>query len=164
MLWASVISFVLRNTVYGALEIYSSIFHTIIFSVSQNLNLECSHWIVFQNRDLPLLEPSDLLVRYFSFFFFVGERKEGNCTLELSSFFLRLYLKKFTLIVKLETWDWQLHSPRFSSVQFSRSVVSDCLRPHESQHARPPCPSPTPLGQPNILQFFQVKEANLVWH
>jgi len=28
----------------------------------------------------------------------------------------------------------------FSSVQFSRSVVSDSLRPHESQHARPPCP------------------------
>ena len=32
----------------------------------------------------------------------------------------------------------------FSSVQFSRSVVSDSLRPHESQHARPPCPSATP--------------------
>jgi len=31
-----------------------------------------------------------------------------------------------------------------SSVQFSRSVVSSSLRPHESQHARPPCPSPTP--------------------
>ena len=30
------------------------------------------------------------------------------------------------------------------SVQFSCSVVSDPLRPHESQHARPPCPSPTP--------------------
>ena len=33
---------------------------------------------------------------------------------------------------------------RFSSVQFSHSVVSDSLRPHESQHAKPPCPSPTP--------------------
>ena len=33
---------------------------------------------------------------------------------------------------------------QFSSFQFSRSVVSDSLRPHESQHARPPCPSPTP--------------------
>ena len=30
------------------------------------------------------------------------------------------------------------------SLQFSRSVVSDSLWPHESQHARPPCPSPTP--------------------
>ena len=32
----------------------------------------------------------------------------------------------------------------FSSVQFSGSVVSDSLQPHQSQHARPPCPSPTP--------------------
>ena len=30
------------------------------------------------------------------------------------------------------------------SVQFSHSVVSDSLRPHESQHIRPSCPSPTP--------------------
>ena len=35
------------------------------------------------------------------------------------------------------------------SVQFSHSVVSDSLRPHESQHARPPCPSPTPGVYPN---------------
>ena len=35
------------------------------------------------------------------------------------------------------------------SVQFSHSVVSDSLRPHESQHARPPCPSPTPGVHPN---------------
>ena len=34
-------------------------------------------------------------------------------------------------------------------VQFSRSVVSASLRPHESQHARPPCPSPTPRVHPN---------------
>ena len=34
--------------------------------------------------------------------------------------------------------------PSITSVQFSRSVVSDSLRPHESQHARPPYPSPTP--------------------
>ena len=31
-----------------------------------------------------------------------------------------------------------------SSVQFSRSVLSDSLQPHEWQHTRPPCPSPTP--------------------
>ena len=38
---------------------------------------------------------------------------------------------------------------QFSSVQFSRSVVSNSLRPHESQHARPPCPSPTPRVHSN---------------
>ena len=32
----------------------------------------------------------------------------------------------------------------FSSVQFSHSVMSNSLQPHELQHARPPCPSPTP--------------------
>ena len=36
-----------------------------------------------------------------------------------------------------------------SSVQFSRSVVSDSLQPHEPQHARPPCPSPTPRVYPH---------------
>ena len=37
------------------------------------------------------------------------------------------------------------HSVMFSQlVQFSHSVVFDSLRPHESQHTRPPCPSPTP--------------------
>ena len=44
---------------------------------------------------------------------------------------------------------WLFVTPRtvsvqFSSIQFSRSVVSDSLQPHESQHTRPPCPSSTP--------------------
>ena len=34
-------------------------------------------------------------------------------------------------------------------LQFSCSVMSDSLRPHESQHARPPCPSPTPRVHSN---------------
>ena len=38
---------------------------------------------------------------------------------------------------------------KICSVQFSQSVVSDSLWPHESQHARPPCPSPTPGVHPN---------------
>ena len=35
-------------------------------------------------------------------------------------------------------------NPGFSSVQFSHPVMSNSLWPHESQHTRPPCPSPTP--------------------
>ena len=38
----------------------------------------------------------------------------------------------------------KVHCLQFRSVQFSRSVVSDSLWHHELQHARPPCPSPTP--------------------
>ena len=41
------------------------------------------------------------------------------------------------------------------SVQFSRSVVSDSLQPHEPQHARPPCPSPTPRAYPNSCPLSQ---------
>ena len=44
---------------------------------------------------------------------------------------------------------------RFSSVQFSHSVVSDSLWPHELQHARPPCPSPTPGFHPNPCPLNQ---------
>ena len=44
----------------------------------------------------------------------------------------------------LENFEHYFTSIQLSSVQFSRSVVSDSLQPHESQHARPPCPSPTP--------------------
>ena len=38
----------------------------------------------------------------------------------------------------------EILSKQIGPVQIHRSVVSDCLRPHESQHARPPCPSPSP--------------------
>ena len=38
---------------------------------------------------------------------------------------------------------------KVASVQFSHSVMSDSLWPHEPQHARPPCPSPTPRVHPN---------------
>ena len=49
---------------------------------------------------------------------------------------------------------WEAHWS-FSSVQFSRSVVSDSLRPHGLQHARPPCPSPTPGVHPNSCPLSQ---------
>ena len=42
----------------------------------------------------------------------------------------------------------QIHN-KMISVQFSLSVVSDSLRPHESQHVRPPCPSPSPGVHPD---------------
>ena len=48
----------------------------------------------------------------------------------------------FLHIHKKVVWS-KLQCKVYSSVQFSRSVVSDSLRPHESQHARPRCPSPT---------------------
>ena len=52
----------------------------------------------------------------------------------------------------------QIRNSEFSwkrSVQFSCSVVSDSLRPHEPQHTRPPCPSPTPRVYPNPCPLSQ---------
>ena len=51
---------------------------------------------------------------------------------------------------------FQQHKRRlYTSVQFSHSVVSDSLLPHESQHARPPCPSPTPGVHSNSRPWSQ---------
>ena len=54
---------------------------------------------------------------------------------------VHMVAKSWTLLKLLST---------HSSVQFSRSVVSDSLQPHESQHARPPCPSQTPGVHSNV--------------
>ena len=42
-----------------------------------------------------------------------------------------------------------------SSVQFSRSIMSDSLQPHELQHVSPPCPSPAPGVHPNPCPLSQ---------
>ena len=49
---------------------------------------------------------------------------------------------------------------KIRSVQFSRSVVSDSLWPHESQHAKPPCPSPTPRVYSNWCPSELVMPSN----
>jgi len=56
---------------------------------------------------------------------------------------LQHHSSKASIIQRSKCWD------KSSSVQFSHSVVSDSLRPHERQHARPPCPSPIPRVYPN---------------
>ena len=49
-----------------------------------------------------------------------------------------------SLFAFLPTWLLPSFGHRSVSLRVSRSVLSDSLRPHESQHTRPPCPSPTP--------------------
>ena len=48
------------------------------------------------------------------------------------------------------------------SVQFSRSVVSDSLRPHESQHTRPPCPLPTPGVHSDSRPWLVMPSSHLI--
>ena len=59
---------------------------------------------------------------------------------------VEVHYQKLTVI-----WTQVLLRPSVApcSVQISRSVVSDSLRPHELHHAGPPCPSPTPRVHPN---------------
>ena len=52
------------------------------------------------------------------------------------------------------------HFKKLHLVQFSHSVMSDSLRPHELQHARPPCPSPTPGVHPNLTSVESVMPSN----
>ena len=73
------------------------------------------------------------------------------CTIAVSPayLFLTCYLYSFTVC---QIYISVVLCPLFffrNSVQFSCSVMSDSLRPHELQHTRPPCPSPTPGVHPN---------------
>ena len=86
------------------------------------------------------------------------KQSNGQCSFKLADPPFSCYTRQSLVGMKI-----QLHSSRYYidlrgkflsdraqsniylySVQFSHSVVSDSLRPHELQHARPPCPSPTP--------------------
>ena len=51
----------------------------------------------------------------------------------------------------------------FSSVKCSRSVVSDSLRPHEPQHVRLPCPTPTPGVHPNPCPLSRWYHPRAAW-
>ena len=77
--------------------------------------------LVIVNGDVSILLILIHLVTY-------NSRKEKHVSLT----------RAFLIILKCS------HTGQIRSDQISCSVVSDSLRPHESQHARPPCPSPTP--------------------
>ena len=70
---------------------------------------------------------------------------------------IRVFSNESTLCIRWpEYWSFSfnispsdVYSLTSISVQFSRSVVSNSLRPHEPRHTRPPCPSPIPGVHPN---------------
>ena len=64
-------------------------------------------------------------------------------------------LWKALILCGSELGFYGLNKSALFSVQFSRSVVSDSLRPHEPQHTRLPCPSPTPGVHPNPCPLSQ---------
>ena len=73
------------------------------------------------------------------------------------AFTLQIPLARFSSFCHFNRSKASCGSDRFllSSVQFSCSVMSNSLQPHELQHARPPCPSPTPGVHPNLCPLYQ---------
>ena len=71
---------------------------------------------------------------------------------------LKLSIQKPKIMASRLITSWQVYGETvetvadfiFSSVQYSCSVVSGSLLPHELQHGRPPCPSPTPRVYSNL--------------
>ena len=89
-------------------------------------------WDLFQDCSFALWQRSS-----FSISLFLAQHAPGSfCS------FSNPVLESSTFIRSSDSF-------QFNSVQFSCSVVSDSLRPHELQHARPPCPSPTSEVHPN---------------
>ena len=121
-----------------------------------------SHSVVSYSLRPHALQPTRLLCPWD----FSGKSTRVGChcllrsTQQTASIFFYEILRKATwwirfkynlMTISQNHWQWEsivkkteiiviLHS----SVQFCRSVMSNSLRPHESQHARPPCPPPTP--------------------
>ena len=100
---------------------------SLCLKILQTSECVCCFWITFLNLHFKWYEYY-VFHMFLPFFFKIDDKvshiRNCNSTLD-TNFGLDFYLQ-------------------FSSVQFSRSVVSNSLRPHELQHARPPCPSPTP--------------------
>ena len=102
-------------------------------------------WILFLIDVQREGQPLRILGHYLSLM--LGSTGKGSRLLDC--LILLCYVSKETVTWKNRHWRqnygfYFFSSVQFSSVHFSHSVVSDSLRPHESQHARPPCPSPTP--------------------
>ena len=73
-------------------------------------------------------------------------------------FFFKLRYNWHITLCKFKVYNvliWHIYILHYNSVQFSHSVVFDSLQPHEPQHARPPCPSPTLGIHPNPCLLCQ---------
>ena len=132
-----------KSSSVGFFELFFNIFNPWL---AESTHIEGQLWSLFLNlgRDLSpqTTNSADLwwLYLYYTFVFYFTL----TCALSpIVLLYLYLFYSFFEINLLLIFWLLEVKL-RLSSVQFSRSVVSDSLQPHESQHTRPPCPSPTP--------------------
>ena len=76
-----------------------------------------------------------------------------HCNFQLSLWWFCIH-ETVKILVLLGHTTWEINNLSLS-VQFSRLVVSKYLPPHDPQHDRPPCPSPTPRVHPNPCPLSQ---------
>ena len=82
-------------------------------------------------------------------FFSLNASLEDQLTPWAGHDFRGVFILVYDLVFSFESLVMWFHRNTGSLVQFSHSVVSDSLQPHEPQHTRPPCPSPAPRVYPN---------------
>ena len=128
--------------------LFSSFIHSFIHSLTRYLG---STHHVLSTWDTPENEIIHYTIYWKVWVLFIRSKVGGGagswgvvwcCAILNRVVSMSLVEKKYLSKDLKEVKGWCLSHP--SSVQFSRSVMSDSLWPHESQHARPPCPSPTP--------------------
>ena len=77
--------------------------------------------------------------------------KQNSVTNKWSSWWVQGMSLEMSVLILHRGSSWKYNH----SVQFSHSVMSDCLLPHGLQHTRPPCPSPTPRAYSNSCPLSQ---------
>ena len=118
------------------------------FQIRQEFNLRWNFdtWTFFTISVFPIkAKAAHFSFSFLFFFFWVNLLWSIYCSLNLIFIDNKIFIA--INVTKILTF--------FSSVQFSRSVVSNSLRPHEPQHARPPCQPPTPRVHPNSCPLSQ---------
>ena len=102
------------------------------------------HWVLAFQRRSEMFAASNCFLCY---------KKQCGLSLRISVLSLSVGegegKEEVLLFLRKACWPFYFLWSNLLSVQFSWSVVSDSLRPHELKHARPPCPSPTPGVYPN---------------
>ena len=106
---------------------------------------------MFHSRSIMILHLQFRSMIHFYLSFVKATRSLSRCIF----LHMNVHLFQHHLLKRLIFAFYCFYSFQFSSVQFSRSVVSDSFRPHESQHTRPSYPSPTPGVYSNSCPWSQ---------
>jgi len=112
-----------------------------ILSQDSRVGGRSGHTLTGNKKILLYSLKNTLLAKYIAHIIYLIPPPEHNCLTEKT---MPVFLF-VNIIVK----------SNYHSLQFSSSVVSDSLQPPEPQHARPPCPSPTPRVHPNPCPLSQ---------